>query len=172
MTGPIVADTGPLIGLVRIGQLSLLRDLYETVLGPPSVYEEIQASGGRPGSEALLSAIHSKWLLRVEPEPTTDLQDLLLLIDAGEAEAIVLATQKGSRFLIIDDKRGRAVAKSRGLRIVGTGGLLLAAKQRGILPGLAPILEQLTAIEYHLSPRLRKELLILAGEAESGEKKS
>jgi predicted nucleic acid-binding protein len=172
VTGPVVADTGPLIGLARVEQLSLLRDLYQTILVPPSVFEELQASGDRPGSGALLDAVRSNWIVRVEPEATTDLQDLRLLVDPGEAEAIVLAVQQGSRFLIIDDKKGRVVAKSRGLRIVGTGGALLVAKQRGLLPGLAPVLEQLTANDYRLSPRLRRELLRLAGEVDSKESES
>jgi predicted nucleic acid-binding protein len=57
--------------------------------------------------------------------PADDLQNLLLLVDPGEAEAILLASQKDARFILIDDQQGRALARSRGLRIVGIGGCSL-----------------------------------------------
>ncbi len=164
MTGPVIADAGPLVGLARIGLLGLLKDLYQEILIPPRVFDELRVSEGRPGSKALQEAIGLQWLVCVQPEPTEDLESLLLLVDPGEAEAIVLAIQRGARFLLIDDKQGRALARGRGLRVVGTGGVLLSAKEHKLINRVSPVLDQLTAGGYRLSTGLIKALLDLAGE--------
>ena len=86
------------------------------------------------------------------------------MTDAGEAAAIQMAIEQQADLLVIDDKKGRRVAKMKGLAIVGTGGLLLAAKKAGLLREIAPILEKLIAGGYRLSTALRDQLLKIAGE--------
>jgi predicted nucleic acid-binding protein len=164
VTGPVIADAGPLVGLARIGQLNLLKDLYREILIPPRVFDELRISESRPGSFALLEAVRLQWLVCVKPEPTEDLETLRLLVDPGEAEAIILAIQRSARFLLIDDKQGRALAKVRGIHVVGIGGLLLSAKERQLIEQVSPILDQLSVEGYRLSTGLRQRLLELAGE--------
>ena len=77
---------------------------------------------------------------------------LNLLVDAGEAESIQLALKQNSNILIIDDRKGRKIAKSRDIRIIGTGGILIAAKRKGILDKVAPIMDDLADVGYRLSP--------------------
>lgn len=159
---PVVADAGPLIGLARVGLLDLLRQLYQRVLVPVEVFEELQTTDDRPGSRALRAACEAAWL-SVAPE-TPGAEALSLALGRGEAAAILLAEQGNCRFLLLDERRGRAVAKSRGLRVVGTGGVLLAAKANGLINRVADALEQLAAGGYRLSAELRDRLLELAGE--------
>ena len=88
---------------------------------------------------------------------------LRLLVDAGEAEAIALASEKGCR-LISDDKQARAVAKRLGVSVIGTVGILVRAKQEGVITEIKPILDDLEANSFFISQALRDEALRLVGE--------
>jgi len=161
---PIVADAGPLIGLARVGLVDLLRQLYKKVLIPDQVLQELRISDDRPGSRLLHLATKDGWLGTASIAQTEELSSLCLALDPGEAAAILLAAQQSCRFLLLDERRGRAIAKSRGVRVVGTGGVLLIAKQQGLLQNLSAVLDRLAENGYRLSQALRQEILTLAGE--------
>lgn len=165
MTGvPVVADAGPLIGLARVGLLHLLHRLYGKILIPVEVFEELQTSQDRPGALALRAAMGEGWLELAPPAKGEELESLSLALGPGEAGAILLSGQCPCRFLLLDERRGRSVAKKRGLRVVGTGGVLLAAKEQGLIVRVSDALDQLAASGYRLSSELRERILDLAGE--------
>ncbi|MBD3305680.1 DUF3368 domain-containing protein [candidate division KSB3 bacterium] len=161
----VIADAGPLIGIARIGYLCLLQQLYAAVLIPPRIAEELRLSGNRPGAKAIGHAIHAGWIEIAEVTSRQNIPLLDVLVDAGEAEAIRLALEHQADLLIIDDRKGRKAAKSHGIRIIGTGGVLIAAKQAGLIENVAPLLETLAAVGYRLSPELCKRILELANES-------
>lgn len=140
MSELIVADAGPLIGMAQVGLLPLLKDLYSLVLIPPKVHDELQIPLFRPGYEALAVALAEAWM------------------------AVALAEQRHVD-LLIDEKRGRTVALSRGLQIVGTGAILLLAKERGLIDRVGDALDQLASHSYRIAPSLRARILQKAGEA-------
>ncbi len=160
----IVADAGPLIGLATAGQLEVLRGLFDQVLIPRAVLEELQLDASRPGSMILSHAEKEGWLSTADAPESTNLARLTELLNRGEAEAIVLARSKKIK-LLIDERRGREVARRRGVTVIGTGGVLLLAKQVDVIDQIAPIIDELASHGYRLSDELRRELLRLAGEA-------
>ncbi len=160
----IVADAGPLIGLAIAGRVEILRALFAQVLIARAVLEELQLDASRPGSFALSQAQEKGWLSTADVPESSDMAKLAELLDRGEAEAIVLAQSEEAK-LLIDERKGRAVARRRGVMVIGTGGVLLLAKRADVIDQIAPILDELASHGYRLSDELRGELLLLAGEA-------
>jgi len=157
----VVADAGPLIGLARINRLDLLSRLFEGVLIPKAVEDELRLEDNRPGSRALAAAVSKKWIkAAAADEPPAR---LLGALDRGEAEAIVLAAKRNAR-LLIDDRRGRIAARREGVQVFGIGALLIRSKQRRLIRAVAPVLAALQDGGYRLSARLQNEILCLAKE--------
>ena len=122
-SGIVVADAGPLIALARVEQLSLLAVLYGQIVVPESVLRELRLESHRPGAR-LLSDGFARGLLRTHPLPAdseADLARLRQVLDAGESAAILLAQALACRFLLIDERRGRVMARRRGIPVVGRG---------------------------------------------------
>ncbi len=161
----IVADAGPLIGLARVGLLGLLRSQFGAVTVPRQVFEELKVSSDRPGSRALLEAFEAGWLSVVELRNPPHEEVSQRVADDGETAAILLAEQQGGALLLMDERRGRSAARYRGLSVVGTGGVLLAAQRGGEIESVGWALERLSAAGYRMAPALKTRLLELAGES-------
>jgi len=86
------------------------------------------------------------------------------VLDPGEASAILLAEQLRARFLLIDERRGRQIARARGISVVGVAGVLLVAKRSGLLESVGMALAELSRHRYRLSDALVHEVRRLAGE--------
>ena len=167
MTGIVVADTGPLIALARAGYLELLQELYQEILIPPAVHDELCLGSNRPGSKRIAEAIEQDWLhIRKPSSKTSSFSELALILDSGEAEAIVLAEETDCKFLLIDERKGRAIAKRRGVPIAGIAGVLLAARKQGFVDEIIPIIKRIEEAGYRLSAALIKEICDLSGESE------
>ncbi|MCY3841191.1 MAG: DUF3368 domain-containing protein [Gammaproteobacteria bacterium] len=106
-----------------------------------------------PGPSEL--ARHSRGWLRVAAlADETPVANLLRVVDAGGAEAMALCLQRQARILLIDDAKGRNVARRAGIPLVGVAGVLLAAKSKGLLVAVSPVLEDLVGVGYRLSRQL------------------
>lgn len=158
---PIIADSGPLIALARIGQLDLLPRLFQVIRIPEAVMKEVTqgVAEGRPGS---LEIRNASWIevVRVAAAATAGYE---LLVDAGEAAAIALAKSEGG-LLLMDDDRGRRLAFRLGLTVKGTLGILILAKRRGYIESVRPLLDALVAKGIRLSSKLLEATLREANE--------
>ncbi len=159
----VVADAGPLIGLAIIAGLPWLEKLFRKVLIPEAVAAELRLDSNMPGAAALASARNQGWLevVKVAGIPA----HLTCTLDLGEAEAIMLA-KRNALPLLIDESRGRIAARSEGLRIFGTGAVLIKAKEQKLIQHILPHLDTLMQAGYRFSAALRHEILRLANEAE------
>jgi len=128
----IVSDTTPIITLMKMGHLDILKHLYGKVLIPNAVYIELT---GNEKFVAEASQVMDSDFLEVEEVDNevavTILQEVSGL-DAGESEAIVMANSRKADLLVMDEHKGRSVAKKMGLPITGTIGLLLKAFDEGM----------------------------------------
>lgn len=158
----MVVDTTPIITLALVDRLALLQGLYGTVMIPPAVQQEV-ASGepDRPGAKQLAAAT---W---IETRPLSDPRqaDLLSDLDRGEAEVITLALEQTAARVIIDERLGRRHARRLGIPLTGTLGVLLKAKSRGLVPQIAPLIEEIQRAEIRLSDALVARVIALAGES-------
>lgn len=160
----VVADTGPLIVLARVGRLDLLRHVHQRIVIPSAVRDELAIGSGRSGATVLADALDAQWLTVQSATNQQVVGELARLLDPGEAEAIALAEQLDARFLLIDDAAGRRIARRRGIPLTGVAGVLLSAKARGELVAVEPIIKEMSNAGYHLSSRLVAEVLARSGE--------
>lgn len=129
----VIADTTPIITLMKLQRLDLLEKLFETVIVPHAVYEELISNINYPDEKQMI--VECPFLKRLE---VSDRQSIKILrevvgLDAGESEAIALAEENHADLLIIDERKGRRVAKQMDLKIIGTIGILLQAFDCAIL---------------------------------------
>lgn len=152
----VVSDTSLVSNLLNIGRESLLPQIFGQVLIPPSVERE-------------LLRFHRElpdFLKRVAPTDQVRLSRLRGELDPGEAEAICLACESKADRLLIDESLGRAVALREGVPIIGLVGVLVLAKQRGLLVSIAPLLQQLEQVAgFRLSQSVKESALRAVGEA-------
>ena len=158
----VVVDTSPLISLDACNQLDLLRKLYARVIVPQAVELEVSA-GGATGLPRGLTRAHRKWIevraLRTAPAPA-----LVAALDPGEAEVIALALEIGCPLVLLDETAARVIAEASGLQVAGAVGMLLRAKNKGLLPAVKPSIDLMLSKGVRLRRSLIDSVLRSAGE--------
>ena len=161
----VVSDASPVLNLAIIGRLDLLQQQFGKVWLPQAVIAELRIEHDLPGSATIRQAWQAGWL---ESEAVQDRVRVTILqreLDLGEAEAIALALQQHSDWLLLDEREGRRVAKSLGLRVTGVLGILLRARLEGQLPSLREAMDQLRDLaDFRISADLYDQLIQAAQE--------
>lgn len=151
MPATIVSDTSCLILLDKIGELHLLHKLYGEIMITQIVADEF-------GNHL------PDWINVQNPTDSNYQLVLEISIDKGEASSIALALEKENCLLIIDEQKGRKLAKHFGLSITGTLGVLAQAKQQKHISLIRPLLEKIKGTNFRLSEYLVQEILKQLGE--------
>ena len=157
----VICNTSALQYLHQLGLLHLLRELYGTVTVPEPVAREIAA--GREQGVNLPDLAALTW---IHHEPVTIPAAATGDLGVGELAVLTLAGAHPGSLVVLDDGLARRYARLAGIRFTGTCGVLLRAKERGLLPAVAPLLDQLVRLGFRLDAGTRASLLKLAGEAE------
>lgn len=143
----IIADTSCLITLDNIEDLSLLKKIFTNITITPQVADEF-------GKEL------ASW---IEVENVTDVQKIRLLeleLDLGEASSIALALEKPNSLLIIDERKGREIAKKLEVKIIGLLGILIIAKRKSFINNLSAYFDKIENVGFRISEKLKTQILL------------
>ncbi len=160
----IVTDTGPLVIFARTGRLDIVLGVAERVVLTETVRQESTAILIKPGAAAIAKAIEDGCLSVVADAVDSAIEKTAL--DPGEKSAIAYAMSQPADglTLLMDERRGRSVAKSHGLAVIGSAGLLVVAKRRRLIASVKHVLDDWEKAGYWLDPAVVESVLSKAGE--------
>ena len=156
----IVSDASPIIALAVCNKLDLLDKLFDRVCIPQAVFNEL-AIPDKPKADDIIEWAQDKVIPAMN---TTVITALSMNLDLGESEAMSLYWETSADFLLIDEKRGRIIALRNGIKTIGTVGIFLSAKQRGLITQVKPLLEILIHNGFRISDIFYRQILERAGE--------
>jgi predicted nucleic acid-binding protein len=142
-------DSTCLIGLERINRLDIIPALFHPVFVTSDILSEI-------------GSIYP-WMQVEDPSNSALEKSIALLVDKGEASVITLAHEKGFK-VILDDRQARLIAKQLMLSVIGTIGLLIEAKRKGVIQYLNPVIQDLEMNGFYLSNALKNEAIRIVNE--------
>jgi predicted nucleic acid-binding protein len=156
----IVSDASSVIALAACDKIDLLDKFFGHVCIPQAVFKELTIPN-KPNVETI-----TEWAKgRIVPvKNATAVTAFSLNLDPGESEALSLYWEIAADYLLIDEKKGRAIAARNGIKTVGTIGILLLAKQKGFISEVKPFLDMLMNTGFRMSDILYRQILERAGE--------
>ncbi len=146
MNSVVISDTSCIIAFNRIGRLEILHAVFPIIITTKEVQEEY----GKP---------FPLWISVKEVKDLNKKYELEKVLDKGEASAIALAVETKDSLLIIDEKKGRNIAKENHLNIIGTLKILLLAKQKGVINSVAEIITLMEQNHFRFSKNIKESLL-------------
>ena len=154
----VVINASPLILLCKSDLENLLTELFDEILVPEAVVDEI-SRGNDIVSQKLQSLI---WLKKV----SVRIPDEILIWNLGDGESEVLSFARANREVraVIDDKAARNCARTLEIKILGTGGILILAKKRGLITSVTDALKKLQDAGLYISDGIAGLLKREAGE--------
>jgi len=159
----IVSNTSPLTNLAAIGQFDLLHQLYSEIHIAIGVWDELNARGKRwPGRDETSAA---SWIKQHQIKNQALVTALQRDLDRGESESIALALELNASLVLLDETEGRRAAQRMELNYLGIVGVLLDAKQSGLIETVCPHLDALRQTAgFYLSESVYQHALSLANE--------
>jgi len=153
----VVSDTSPLIAFNALDKVHILKRLFGEIIITKGVYEELKQEGKEFSLE--------KWILVKELKNRDVFRALRLSLDYGESEAIAFYLENRMDLLIVDDKEARKVSRGIDINVMGTVGILILAKKKGLLSLIKDEMECLEKkIDFRLSSSIKKRVLQEVGE--------
>lgn len=147
-----VFDASPLIIFNQVGNFGVLRELFRQIAVPTAVAREVAPSLGQL----------PHWLVE---RSVPSVPNLPRKLDRGEREAIALAIHLSADFIALDDLPGRRVAAGFGLTVIGSLGLLVRAKRRGLIEVVKPTMDYMIGSGLYASKQVYHDILVAAGES-------
>lgn len=155
----IVCNASPIIALSSVGLFHVLVQLFDEVMVPKVVLDEILHDTGAVGAEQLKSALEQGGVQSFQVQDQSLVEKLSGRLHRGELEVIIGAMEQGISTVILDDRQARMLAKTFKLDCTGTIGILLLAKAKHLIPEVKEHLNGLTDRGFRLSDRLYRQVL-------------
>ena len=166
----VVSDTSALVVLSVLGQEQLLADLFGEVIIPPSVADEFARPRRLAGVMRVL-VLPATVRVQAPKLPFTPPPDAVPL-DPGELDALALAVELRADLLLMDERAGRAQARRLGLHFTGVVGVFVRAKQVGLIPGVADLLDRaMNECDFWLDDDFVTQVLASVGESRRFDRK-
>ncbi len=146
-------DSGPIFSLAAINQLHLLNHFFDEIKIPKAVWEEVTLKNQASDLEKIKVFFANKVHQIEKPNR------LLLTMDYGESEAVTLYQEMKANYLLIDDRKARKMADRFGVNCIGTLGLLISAKSKGLIFELRPLFMMLLQRKRYFSIQLLNQIL-------------
>jgi predicted nucleic acid-binding protein len=153
----VVCNSSPLIHLAKIKMLEMLKNFFGEILIPEAVYRECVREGGE--REDAKEIENAGWVRVMKIKDKELKKALNVALDEGESESIVLALEQSADLILLDDYEAREFARTYGLSITGTVGILMKAKKEGKIASLEEELEKLRESGFWLSNKLYTKVL-------------
>ena len=154
----VVVNTTPLISLANVSQLDILKKLYDEIMVPPAVIDEIKSQPAK----SIVS--ESKWIRVIPLSQEEDKGLFRAKLHSGEVEVMLLAKEQNADLVIMDDNAAKKTAKFMGLNVTGTLGVLIRAKSEGYIREVKPIIQAIIADGFYVDEKTVQYVLEEAGE--------
>lgn len=156
----VVVNSTPLVAFWSIGRLDILRDLFGEIAIPPAVQDEFLSAE----KETRLKTLRDETWIQVVALQNPNRAAVYAGLDEGEAQVLVLAEEQEASLVLIDERKARRYAERLKLPLSGTLGVLLLAKEEGVISAISPLLKAMQEVGLYLHGDLVKRVLKLAGE--------
>ena len=156
----VISDTTPIISLMKTNRLHLLKEMISIVYIPNALYKELIENKNYSKEAELIKDCDFIKVIKIENEKSASILMNFTGLDAGESEAIILADEQQSDVLLMDEHKGRQVAKKMGIVITGTIGILAQAFDEKILSkeDIKECIELLKKNNIRISEKLYQKL--------------
>lgn len=158
----VICNTSPIQYLYQSGHLSLLKDIYQKIVIPEAVLKEIE--DGRRLNFSLPDLQTISWI-EIRAIKAHRMLSLITSLGQGEREVLSLGVESPDSVLILDDLLARRYANYLKLRFTGTLGILLKAKQLGLIPAIKPKLKRFEELKFRIDKKTYWRVLDIAGES-------
>lgn len=158
----VISNSTPLIALNKIGKLNLLKQIYGEIIIPYAVYEEVILESNIKDSNDFIKESRFINIIGIKNEEAKRL--FVTSLHKGEVEVMILAKEIEADICIIDDLLARKYAKYYNIKITGTIGILLKAKELSVITNLRPIMDELISSGIYIDNKLYSRVLEIAKE--------
>lgn len=158
----VIINSTPIIALASIDKLFLLKELYKEVYIPRAVSEEVFA---KEGSKAQIELARAReWIQIRQIEDNKSKRFFRVQLHDGEVEVMILGKELEADLLVIDDYIAREYAKYLDFKVTGTLGVILKAKEKGIIENVKPLIDALIQNGIYIGNEIYEDVLNSAGE--------